>query len=472
MENPETSPYRVDRSDVVVNRNRYGNVQPWDASRIKLKKPIAGSDYVNASPIILKSRNPTESASLSSETPSGRTTKYIATQGPKQGQESHFWHMVHQETVGDTAVIVMLTQLVESNKEKCAQYYPTELSNPVMILQHEDSSTSVNASVDNGSDPFLDYDQITGTDDRKGPKAAKSFEESQASVPEQSSADTITLLSKDYDSSVECEVRRLKLTISGESKTVIHYLFGRWSDFGKPDPNDQKALIELSRRTLTEAGDSPRVVHCSAGVGRTGTWIALDFLVREVEEDRLLDSVKSGTSAKTMTEATVPASGGGGSSSTLETSETWGKSGPPKINTPTREDGFDKDEHDLIFETVNTLREQRMMMVIRELQFSFLYDVVREALFEKYHAKAEGATVTDGALAVAEDSEGLPRQSKIPKREDGADGEGEEEGVSEAETEIMDVDAEQKVEVHSSDDEDPYRAVSPDIVRQGFEEKI
>ncbi|KAJ9654632.1 tyrosine protein phosphatase 1 [Neophaeococcomyces mojaviensis] len=442
MENPETSPYKVDRSDIVINRNRYGNVQPWDASRIKLQIPIGGSDYVNASPIVLKSKSPKASEEESGGS-STVTMKYIASQGPKQGQESHFWHMVHQETVGDTAVVIMLTQLVESNKEKCAQYFPAELDNPMMTLLHEESD---NVAGDDGRDPFLDNYEISGADEIKALKNDDETDDAPAAEPEPSSTDTITLLSKEFDSSVGCEVRKLRLVINEIPKMVIHYLFNRWPDFGKPDTDDRKALIELSRRSLLEAGDSPRIVHCSAGVGRTGTWIALDFLVREVEEDRLLDSVKPPTS-DTMDIAV-------GANSETSKSETWGKSGPPKINTPTREDGFDKDEHDLIFETVNTLREQRMMMVMSEMQFSFLYDVVKEAVIEKYRARPEGAVVMDGV-----DPETLPRLSKMLKTEDGVD----DESVSEAETEIMDIDTQQKV---PSDDEDPYKAVSPDVVRR------
>jgi len=374
--------------------------------------------------------------------------RYVASQGPKQGQESHFWHMVHQETGGDTAVVIMLTQLFESNKEKCAQYFPAETSNPTMTLLHEESNGAGVNDDDDGSDPFLDNDKISGADENKASKIDHETNDATTIEHELGSTDTITLLSKEFDSTVGCEVRKLRLTIGDNPKTVVHYLFNRWPDFGKPDMDDRKALIELSRRSLAEAGDSPRIVHCSAGVGRTGTWIALDFLVREVEEDRLLDSVKPATSD--VNQAAVAAN------SAVPQPETWGKSGPTKINTPTREDGFDKDEYDLIFETVNTLREQRMMMVMSETQFSFLYDVVREAVFEKYRAKPEGAVVMDGA-----DLETLPRHPKQPKTGDDAD----EEGVSEAETEIIESEAQHKAQ---SDDEDPYRAVSPDVVRRGM----
>lgn len=424
-ENPETSPYKVDRSQVVIERNRYQNVQPWDASRVKLKTPICGSDYVNASPIILKSR-PSDSSS--------QEMKYIATQGPKSGQKSHFWHLVHQETEGDTGVVIMLTQLVEDNKEKCAPYFPSDLGNPTMTLIHDETKTN-GARAD--GDPFLDLSSSSDTDDSEG---------SADSAP--GADDTITLLSKEFDNEVVCEVRKFRLTINNVSKTIIHYLFSRWPDFGKPEAEDRKGLIQLSRRSYAEAGNSPRFVHCSAGVGRTGTWIALDFLIREVEEDRLLDSVKS-----------VPAQNGNAALINNEGSKagTWGKSGPLKVNTPTQEEGFEKDEHDLVFDTVNTLREQRMMMVVRDVQYVFLYEAVKEVFVEKYAAKPEGAVVKEGA-----DIDTLPRHPKAPRISDAGD----DDVGSEAETEIIGPGSQQNTT--KDEEEDPYAAVSPTFVQQGM----
>src|ERR1700742_4017638 len=100
FKNPQTSPFRVERSETIRDRNRYGDVQPWDASRVKLRKPIGGSDYINASPIILKSRIAKKPPSGASTPPSNDQSsveptsqiecRYIATQGPKEGQFSHF----------------------------------------------------------------------------------------------------------------------------------------------------------------------------------------------------------------------------------------------------------------------------------------------------------------------------------------------------------------------------------------------
>lgn len=143
VQNPESSPFRIDRSQTVIKRNRYGNVFPWDASRVKLKHPIGGSDYVNASPITLRSRylvrKDNGQVGDAPGQPAMDEMKYVATQGPQEGQFSHFWHMVMQETTGDVGVIIMLTQLFEGNKEKCGQYFPLHMDHPrISLPAHED----------------------------------------------------------------------------------------------------------------------------------------------------------------------------------------------------------------------------------------------------------------------------------------------------------------------------------------------
>lgn len=106
--------------------------------------PIGGSDYINASPISLKSHASTPSTRSDStlvSPPDNYSSaiklsemRYIATQGPKDDQFAHFWNMVMQETVGSVGVIVMLTQCYEGIREKCSQYFPQDLESPVLVL--------------------------------------------------------------------------------------------------------------------------------------------------------------------------------------------------------------------------------------------------------------------------------------------------------------------------------------------------
>ena len=139
------------------------------------------------------------------------------------------------------------------------------------------------------------------------------------------------------------EVRKLIMTVDGEDdeKPIWHYLYPNWPDFGALEEENVAsilALMEISRQANGK-GENPRVVHCSAGVGRTGTFVALEFLIGELQ---------------------------GGA---------W--------------EGWD-DEVDPVYETVNQLRMQRKTMVQAYEQYAFLYEVLRKIWEEKYGVDCVG----------------------------------------------------------------------------------
>lgn len=221
----------------------------------------------------------------------------------------------------EVGVIVMLTQTFESGREKCAQYFPLDHENPSMTLEME------------GTDPFLsdeNHDQ-----------------------PDRNILGEVTLLEMTFNEQARSEVRKLELKVGEESKIVWHFLFSGWADYSKPEGEDCEALLELIRTSGLKSGpDSPRVVHCSAGVGRTGTFIALDHLLQELESGQLLD-----------------------------------------VTDP---------EEDPVFDTVDLMREQRMMMVYNDMQLQFIYEVLREETnikLGKIPASSPGSSRGDGRSA-------------------------------------------------------------------------
>ncbi|KAF9891142.1 hypothetical protein FE257_005078 [Aspergillus nanangensis] len=276
--------WALEEDPEVKARNRYMNVQAWANSRIHLRVADGQCDFINASPIVLQD-------SLSQE-----ERRYIATQGPKIGNITHFWQMVFHET-NEVGVIVMLTQTFESGREKCAQYFPLSSQNTAMILREEDN------------DPYASDE----TRQRRN----------------ETVVGQVALLETVVDGPSRSEIRKLQLTLGSESKIVWHFLFAGWADYSKPEGDDRDALLHLIRLSASKTTlDNPRIVHCSAGVGRTGTFIALDHLLLELESEQLL-------------RATDP-------------------------------------DIDPVFETVNQMREQRMMMVYNEMQLQFIYEVLRE----------------------------------------------------------------------------------------------
>lgn len=268
--------------DVYAPRNRYMNVDPYQANRVHLEVPEGVFDYINASPITLKS------------TKSGTVLKYIATQGPKADSWWHFWRMVWKENESP-AVIVMVTKTHEQAREKCYPYYPRSTSEPDLRVNEHDEF----------GDGFI-HD--------------------------------LHLKELSHDQEARTEVREMDLTTAdgSESRKVWHLLFEGWPDFSVPEGADKVALlkmVELSRQKNSNNSTNPRIVHCSAGIGRSGTFIVLDWLIQELEEGAL--------------------------------------------DNPA-------DDEDPVIKVVEMLRDQRPMMVQSKQQFIFIYDTLRERWRERW----------------------------------------------------------------------------------------
>ncbi|KAF2793694.1 hypothetical protein K505DRAFT_37341 [Melanomma pulvis-pyrius CBS 109.77] len=295
--------------DEVTSRNRYANVDPYQSNRVKLQVPEGHSDYINASPIVLQS------------SASKQITKFIATQGPKHDTYSHIWRMIWHENTSP-AVVVMLTQTHEAGREKCFPYYP-----------HSPSDLDFKINEHDEFEDGLIHD--------------------------------IKLTSLDDNAETRAQIRELDMTSAdgSETKKVWHLLFGGWPDFLVPEGADRDALvrlIDLSRSKNADNSTNPRIVHCSAGVGRSGTFIALDWLLQELEEGSLDD---------------------------LE------------------------DDEDPIVDVVDKLRQQRMMMVQGETQFTFLYDVIRERWRERWANLHPVEAERLGIGAISEPKHKKPRPS-------------------------------------------------------------
>ncbi|KAI9797967.1 MAG: hypothetical protein M1833_005023 [Piccolia ochrophora] len=280
-------------------RNRYINVQPWANNRIHLRVPEGYCDYINASPIVLKGSK------------SQREKKYITTQGPKLGQFNHIWRMVWNETA-EPAVIVMLTRTFEAGREKCFPYFPETFDQATLAIEDEDEF----------GDGF------------------------QASVE---------LLECYGDLVSRSTIRKLELSVNGESRIVWHLLFEGWPDFAVPEFEERQALLELIKLSAEKntTPENPRIVHCSAGVGRSGTFIALDHLLEELS-DGALDGKRGDADA------------------------------------------------DPVLSTVDGLREQRMTMVQSDAQLHFIYQVLKEQWMEKEVTNKLIHVEADGELARAE----------------------------------------------------------------------
>ncbi|XP_059197945.1 receptor-type tyrosine-protein phosphatase C isoform X2 [Centropristis striata] len=160
--------------------------------------------------------------------------KYIAAQGPKDETVSDFWRMVWEQ---QSSIIVMVTRCEEGNRIKCAQYWPTP-----------ERETEI----------FEEFIVKLNSENR----------------------------CPDYT------IRHLSLTNKREKNSereVTHIQFMSWPDHGVP--GEPHLLLKLRRRVnaFKNFFSGPIVVHCSAGVGRTGTYIGIDAMMEGLEAEGRVD---------------------------------------------------------------------------------------------------------------------------------------------------------------------------------------
>ncbi|KAM4614618.1 receptor-type tyrosine-protein phosphatase O [Polymixia lowei] len=158
--------------------------------------------------------------------------EYIATQGPLPETRNDFWKMVLQQK---SPIIVMLTQCNERRRVKCDHYWPFT-DEPVM------------------------YGEIS-----------------------------VEMLSE--NESPEWTIRNFRLGYADETQNVLHLNYTSWPDHGVPTVNAIESILQFVHIVRHQANRTkdPIIVHCSAGVGRTGTFIALDRLMQHIREHEFAD---------------------------------------------------------------------------------------------------------------------------------------------------------------------------------------
>ncbi|WAR04614.1 PTPRT-like protein [Mya arenaria] len=184
--------------------------------------------------------------------------KYIAAQGPLENTISDTWRMIHSE---DIKIIVMVTNLLETVKIKCSKYWPDERA----------TYGKCNVKLDQ-VEQYADF-----------------------------------------------AIRHFTYSMDGTrfERQLIQFHYTSW-------PATALSLVQFWRKVRQSefVENTPWMVHCSAGVGMTGTFIALDYLYDQGKVDE-------------------------------------------KLNVP---------------ETVNVLREQRVCMVQTKEQYLYLHEAILELL--------------------------------------------------------------------------------------------
>lgn len=266
-------------------KNRFLDIKAYDDSRVILQV-APNTNQQTTTPLITKRISPTSSMSSSSSSlshlsqvmstsdPDGdngdyinanfvqgysHERKFIATQGPKKETLVDFWRMIYQYRV---SAIVMLTKLVEKGVERCTQYWPDKL---------------------NYAECYGDY-EVTMKDQQKcGDYIKRTFD-----LVCVNSA--MTSYSTMGGGGIHSTPGGLSINQRCKLLTVTQYYYPEWPDKETPS-TDPISILGLIRDVNAAhlPYQFPIVVHCSAGVGRTGTYITLDAMMERIEHDGTVD---------------------------------------------------------------------------------------------------------------------------------------------------------------------------------------
>lgn len=157
--------------------------------------------------------------------------EFIVTQGPLSGTRDDFWRMLWEQ---NSRAIVMLTRCIEKGREKCDRYWPYD------------------------NQPLI-YGDIQ-----------------------------VTMLN-------ECQypdwtISELKVSREDTTRIVRHFHFTTWPDFGVPEPPSTLVkFVRAFREKVHPSSSHPIIAHCSAGVGRSGTFIALDRILQYIRNHDVVD---------------------------------------------------------------------------------------------------------------------------------------------------------------------------------------
>ncbi|XP_029054412.1 tyrosine-protein phosphatase 99A isoform X2 [Osmia bicornis bicornis] len=217
----ESGKFTAENSQYVENKtkNRYMNILAYDHTRVQLLSCGGGPPKKGHDYVNANYIDGWQ-----------RTRAYIGTQGPLPPTFDGFWRMVWEQKV---SIVVMITNLVERGRKKCDMYWPKTGSETYGYIQ-------------------------------------------------------VTLLREDVMATYTIrtlQIRHLKRKngINMGERIIWQYHYTGWPDHGVPEhPLPVLSFIrKSSNANPPDAG--PIVVHCSAGVGRTGTYIVIDAMLKQAK---------------------------------------------------------------------------------------------------------------------------------------------------------------------------------------------
>ncbi|XP_037790412.1 tyrosine-protein phosphatase Lar-like [Penaeus monodon] len=235
---------RLKSNDNQKFSQEYESIEPgqqftWDNSNLEVNKPK--NRYANViaydhSRVVLQTLEEVPGSDyINANFCDGyrKQNAYIATQGPLPETFGDFWRMCWEQR---SCTIVMMTKLEERTRIKCDQYWPGRVSQTETYgIMH------------------------------------------------------ITLT--DIQELATYTVRTFQLQRSGslDRREVRQFQFTAWPDHGVPDHPTPFLMFLRRVRHVNPPDSGPIVVHCSAGVGRTGAFIVIDAMLERIKHEQSVD---------------------------------------------------------------------------------------------------------------------------------------------------------------------------------------
>jgi protein tyrosine phosphatase len=303
-DNAVAFPYSITAGVEKGGKNRYRNIWPFEHARVRLQQTRSSDDdYINASYV----------------QPLGTKKRYIATQGPLPATFGDFWAYVPcstlQAVVADVSahslvweqnvhVVVMLTREIEGAMVKCGKYWAEGTYGALRLRQLSSSGGTPDTSSDvrkpdAGAAGFFMPSVPAATAHASPSMICRTFELSHTGFPKARPRKITQFHYVDWpDMNVPESPRGLLDLIrevnhartQAEVTTAAERARAASSWDWKGVNQDQACTITgVARHAL---GHQPVLLHCSAGVGRTGGFIAVDAILDGIRHELAADDVQ------------------------------------------------------------------------------------------------------------------------------------------------------------------------------------
>lgn len=204
-----------------IPKNRYRDIAPYDNTRVVLD--TGSTDYINANYVNMHIPG------------NNWTNRYVASQGPLPNTSLDFWTMVWEQ---NATLIVMLTTVTENGRPKCHQYWPSEGKGIQFGTWFIESIS----------------EEVTHS------FAFRDFRLYQLEDEDRSNIDEHT-----------------------KYRDIRQMQYIAWPDHGVPDDSSDFLDFVLRVRQNRVGMKLPCIVHCSAGIGRTGVLITMETAMCLIE---------------------------------------------------------------------------------------------------------------------------------------------------------------------------------------------